>query len=62
MEVKQLVQETDDDCGPTCVAMITKQSITDVKSELKIYDRGTYMVQLAAYLRHMGFFCDLSLL
>lgn len=56
MEVKQLIQETDDDCGgPTCVAMITKQSIADVKKEMKTYDRETYMVQLAAYLRHCGF-------
>ena len=55
MEIKPLIQETDYDCGPTCVAMITQQPLSEVKKELKIYEEGTYMVQLAAYLRHCGF-------
>lgn len=54
MEIKPLLQETDDDCGPTCVAMITQQPIYEVKKQIKSYEKSTYMVQIAAYLRYSG--------
>lgn len=55
MKITHLQQKDDDDCGPTCVAMITGLRISCIKSDIKIYKRGTYVVQLAAYLRHVGF-------
>lgn len=55
MEIIHLQQEDVDDCGPTCIAMITKLSISHIKSDIKIYKRGTFVVQLASYLRHVGF-------
>lgn len=53
--IKKLVQESNNDCGPTCLAMITRKPISEVKKELNFDKDGIYMVQLVSYLRYLGY-------
>lgn len=50
--MQHLKQTTSDNCGPTCIAMITGDMIPPA-SEIKIYSRGTYTFQLATYLQRV---------
>lgn len=48
--VRHVKQRRDDDCGPTCVEMVTGHDIKDIYKQIRIFDRGTYAPQLAKYL------------
>lgn len=55
MGVTHILQEDDDDCGPTCIAMTTGISLTQVKKHVTIHKRGTYAPQLASYILSQGY-------
>lgn len=55
MSVIHLLQKKDDDCGPTCVSMITGIPPHKVTEDVRIHERGTYAPQLATYILEQGF-------
>ena len=55
MGVTHILQEDEDDCGPTCIAMTTGISLNQVKKQVPIHKRGTYAPQLASYILSQGY-------
>jgi hypothetical protein len=54
VEVEHKHQTKDDDCGPTCISMVSGIPIMKLLKEIRIFDRGTYSFQLAGYLHELG--------